>query len=191
MTRDGKNSMDITSGKRPLVLGVAVGVAGAAAVVSLVAFRHSSSTPAVVAPVGVPVSSPAPVLNHTGGLTHARMRMAALQVGPATVRLDGARIRTIAQRSARGRSEQIVRGVASTGSTYEVSVERIDGTELRVVLDAHSGRVLATLTEPADGQDGSGVQEPGERQVAGDAPVAGDQQDAPQPQDAPQDVVSD
>ena len=168
--------MNFSSPKRPLLLGLGLAVTGAAgaavaavAVTLAVASPSASQTPLLVpaaqtfatgaAPstaAGVAsggpavASSAAPAAPAAPSVAPAAPPVAAAAT-PTVISSDQAR--AIAERAGNGQAAEVQADTAPTGPTYDVSVTRTDGTDVEVVVDGHSGRILSTVAEPQDPQD--------------------------------------
>ncbi|MDQ1720429.1 MAG: hypothetical protein QOI26_163 [Pseudonocardiales bacterium] len=142
--------MNVNVGKRSLALGVAAGVTGAATVATL-AFASHASTPARTVQPLTPAAAVMP----------AMAAMAAPSAQPRanthSVALTAAQARVVAERATSGRAERVTSALMATGRSYSVWVDRANGTEAKLIIDARTGRVLSTVVEP---QDSSDVSEP-------------------------------
>jgi len=151
--------------KRAAGIGAAACIAGATAG-TWFAVNHDSSTtagaPVEPVPHVVTVSPSAPRFMHPMPNPHVveshRRRAVSHAAGPAHW-LSPARIRAIAAHAAGGRVEDIGPGDNPNRMTYDVSVVRVDGTDVTVVVDARSGAVLSADwrgQDPANPPDNTG-----------------------------------
>jgi len=145
--------MNLSATKRPILLGLALGgAAGAAAIITFAVTSPSASQ--------TPPATPAPQSSVAAGVTSIAPALAVPPVaaapatsGPAPVALDQAR--AIAERAGNGQSDKIETDTGPAGITYDVSVIRSDGTDVEVVVDARTGRILSNLAEQQDPQEQS------------------------------------
>lgn len=79
---------------------------------------------------------------------------ASSMVGP----LSATEAIRIAERQGSGRATEVDAETEATGKTYEVKVLRPGGAEVKVVVDATTGRVLSTKADDADVEDAAGAQ---------------------------------
>ena len=158
--------MNFSSPKRPLLLALALavpGAAGAAVAITLAVASPSApqTLPVVPAaqtfPAGVAPSiaagassSAAPVASTTAPVASTAPSVAAA-AAPTVISLDQARV--IAERAGNGQADQVQADTGPTGLSYDVSVTRSDGTDVEVIIDGHTGRVLSTVAETQDPQD--------------------------------------
>jgi Peptidase propeptide and YPEB domain len=165
--------MNFSSSKRPLLLGLALAVAGAAgAAVAVTLAVASPSAPqtlpvvpaaqvltagsspsiAVGADSGAPVvtSSAAPAVSAAPPVASTAPSVAPAAT-PTVISLDQAR--GIAERAANGQADQVQADTGPTGLTYDVPVTRSDGTDVEVIIDGHTGRIVSNVAEQQDPQD--------------------------------------
>jgi hypothetical protein len=145
-------TMNSTSAKRPLLLGLALtGAAGAAVAVTL-AVASPSAAPhtlagAPAAPTSPAGASPSAAAATTANPAPVASTTAALPgpATPTTISLDQAR--SIAAHAGNGQVDQIQADSGPTGISYDVSVTRADGTDVAVTIDGHTGRILSTIAD--------------------------------------------
>ncbi|MDQ1737449.1 MAG: hypothetical protein QOH56_3700 [Pseudonocardiales bacterium] len=77
----------------------------------------------------------------------------AAAASPTVITL--AQARGIAERAGRGLADKVQAETGPTGLSYDVSVTRSDGTDVELVMDGHTGRILTTIGEPPTPQDSS------------------------------------
>jgi hypothetical protein len=70
---------------------------------------------------------------------------------PTVISLDQAR--GIAERAGNGQADKVAVDSGPAGITYDVSVIRSDGTDVELMIDGHTGRILSNLAEPQSLQD--------------------------------------
>jgi uncharacterized membrane protein YkoI len=145
-------TMNFNSAKRPLLLGLALSVTGAAGAAAAVTLAVASpptaqnttvaptrqSSPAVAAPpiAAAPASSVTPVT-----------------AAPAPTVINPGQARGIAERAGNGQADNVQTETGPTGIAYDVSVTRSDGTDVQFIIDGHTGRILTTIAEPQNPQD--------------------------------------
>ena len=165
--------MNINLNKRTIGLGAALGIVGATAATWFAVAQGGSSTagtpvPAaqqrVAATSSATTSSAMPDMRHMGVLDqHPRASVVASTSTAAWV--TQARIRAIAAQAGGGTVEDVGPGDVPGRVTYDVQVVRADGTDVDVVVDAHSGAVLARdwsgqdAPTPPDPQQTDGTQD--------------------------------
>ncbi|MDT5031748.1 MAG: hypothetical protein QOC94_1919 [Actinoplanes sp.] len=144
--------MNFSSAKRPLLLGLALsltGAAGAAAAVTPAVAGPSAPQNAPVAPAGR--VSPAGTALSIAAATATSASPVATAAPPTVISVGQAR--GIAERAGNGRADKIEAEAGATGISYDVSVIRSDGTDVDLIIDGHTGRILTTFVEPPDPQD--------------------------------------
>jgi uncharacterized membrane protein YkoI len=155
-------------------IGAAVGVVGATAATWVAVAQGGSSTagtPVQIAQQRPPATlssdtaSPAmPDMQHMGVL-RAHPRTSAATSTSTEVWITPTRIRAIAARAGGGAVQDIGPGDVPGRVTYDVTVVRADGSDVTVVVDAHSGAVLARqwsdqdAPTPPDPQPADGAQD--------------------------------
>ena len=146
--------MNHSASKRPLLLGLALavtGAAGAAAAVTLAVTSPSArQTPPAMpaAQVVLPGSQP-PI---APAVASSAAAVAAIPT-PTAVSLDQAR--GIAARTGHGQVDKLEADAGPTGLIYNVSVIRADGADVQLVIDARTGTVLSNVVEQQNPPDGS------------------------------------
>jgi hypothetical protein len=157
--------MKVTAKKKPVIVGMAlVGSAAAAAGITLAVADSGRSAPqpvaqALQAPVDVPTSLAATT-------PAARPVTPAAAPSPAAVTFDQARV--IAERAGNGQMEKVDTEAIATGAAYDFTVIRADGTEVQLLVDVRSGRVLSNVADQPGPQeqpnigDQPSVQDPAE-----------------------------
>jgi uncharacterized membrane protein YkoI len=165
--------MQVTAKKKPVIAGVAlVGSAAAAAGITL-AIADSGRT----APQPVPLTQQIPVDVTTPA---AAITPAARPVTPTAtptrtaVTLDQAR--GIAERVGNGRMLKVDTETIATGAAYDITVIRADGTEVDLLVDVRSGRVLSSVADQPEPQE---------------QPNVGDQPSVPEPIEVPEQPAGD
>jgi hypothetical protein len=152
-------TMNLSSSKRPLLLGLALAVTGAAgaavAVTLAVASPSAPQTPPVVpaaqaSPAGAAASIAPAAASGTPPVATTAPAVAAVTT-PTVISLDQAR--GIAERAGNGQADKVQADTGPTGLSYDVSVTRSDGTDVEVIIDGHTGRILSTVAEPQNPQD--------------------------------------
>jgi uncharacterized membrane protein YkoI len=165
--------MIINLSKRTIGVGAAMGIVGATAATWFAVAQGGSSTAgtpvrAAQQPVATTssatTSSAMPDMRHMGVLgQHPRASVVASTSTAAWV--TQARIRAIAARAGGGSVQEIGPGDVPGRVTYDVTVVRADGSDVTVVVDAHSGAVLARdwsgqdAPTPPDPQQADGTQD--------------------------------
>ena len=91
----------------------------------------TSSTPTSSTPPTAPTSA-----TPTGPLTADQASSIAVQASPGTV-------------------TDVEQDTEATGPVFDVTVQHADGTETKVEVDATTGQIISTETDPADQPDGS------------------------------------
>jgi hypothetical protein len=145
--------MNLSSTKRPILLGLALGgAAGAAAIITFAVSRPSASQ--------APLAAPAPQSSVAAAVTSIAPAAAAAPAtsGPAPVTLDQAR--AIAEHAGNGQADKIETDTGPAGISYEVSVIRADGTDVELIVDARTGRILSNIAEQQDPQEQSDAPDP-------------------------------
>jgi uncharacterized membrane protein YkoI len=151
-------SMNLTSPKRPLLVGLALtGTAGAAVAVTLAVAGPSaphtpaSASTAQASPAGAPPSTAAAAAARPAAPVTSTAPAVAAPAAPTIISPDQAR--AIAARAGNGQADQIQADRGPTGISYDVSVTRSDGTDVEVILDGHTGRILSTVADTQDPAD--------------------------------------
>jgi hypothetical protein len=164
--------MNLSSPRRPLLLGLALtGAAGAAVAVTLAVASpstpdtapaaHAFAAGAAPSIAAAAASNPPPVTSPAPRVTSAARPVAA-PATPTIISLDEAR--GIAARAGNGQADQVQADAGPAGISYDVSVTRTDGTDVEVIIDGHTGRILSIITDTQnrvdanapDAQDGAG-----------------------------------
>jgi hypothetical protein len=148
-------TMKFSNAKRPLLLGLALavtGAAGAAVAVTLAVANPSApqTPPAVPVAQAVPAGA-APSIAPAAASSAPAGPAAPAAVTPTVISLDQAR--GIAERAGNGQADKVQADTGPTGISYDVSVTRSDGTDIEVVVDGHTGRILSTVADSQNPQD--------------------------------------
>jgi hypothetical protein len=156
---------------RTVGIGAAVGIAGATAGTWFAVAQGGSSTAGtpvraaqqpVAATSSATISPAMPDMRHMGVLRRHPHNSVVASTRTA-VWVTPARVRVIAARAGGGTVQEIGPGDLPGRVTYDVSVMRADGSDVTVVVDAHSGAVLARdwsgqdAPTPPDPQQSDGV----------------------------------
>jgi hypothetical protein len=144
--------MKLSSTKRPLRLGLALAVTGAAGAAAAVTLAVTSPAAPQTPPV-VPAAqtSPAGAVPSIAPAAAPSAPAAPAAAAPTVISLDQAR--GIAERAGNGQADKVAVDSGPAGITYDVSVIRSDGTDVELIIDGHSGRILSNIAEPQSLQD--------------------------------------
>ncbi|MEP6463023.1 MAG: PepSY domain-containing protein [Frankiaceae bacterium] len=164
--------MNSTTSRHFLVAGLALAVsAGTGAAVAHAGGPHNA--PRLSS--GVPTTT-----TTTNSATAAVVTSAgAGQVAATTAgSLTAAQARTAAERIGHGRATEVDAETDTTGNTYDVKLIRPDGVEVKVVLDARTGRAVRIDAGTETSDEANNQEKPAAQDTA-------DGQDKPETQDAP------
>jgi Peptidase propeptide and YPEB domain len=154
--------MNSPTSRRFLVAGIALAVsAGTGAAVAHAGGPHSAP----------PLTSEVPAATTTAAVTSTGAGQAATTAGSLTP----AQAKTAAERIGHGRATEVEAETNTAGSTYDVKLIRPDGVEVKIVIDAHTGRAVRIDTETQDEVD---------NQEKTEAQDTADGQDKPEADDA-------
>jgi uncharacterized membrane protein YkoI len=165
--------MQVTAIKKPVIVATAlIGSAAAAAVLTLAVADSGRSASQ---PVPLAQQLPLVVTSPSAASTPAVLPVAPIaKPTQTTFTLDQARV--IAERAGNGRMAKVDTEMIATGAAYDITVVRADGTEVQLLVDVRSGRVLSNVA------DLPGPQE---------QPNVGDQPSVPEPTDIPEQPAGD
>jgi uncharacterized membrane protein YkoI len=181
-TQQGRTSdMNFVSRSRSQILAVtavAAAAAGAAAII-MVALASSHGTqpqPGLGLDRQLPASVTSDVSSPTMPAVPSQLPKAAPSLPPQAAAAASARAplsplqaRALAERAANGQADQVEATVGPNGGvSYAVSVVRADGTDVQLVIDGRTGRVLSNVPEAQDTQPPQDIQSPPDTPSSGD-----------------------
>jgi hypothetical protein len=87
--------------------------------------------------------------------------------------LTEAQVRAIAERTIGGHAEQVVPVLTTAGQSYSVWVDGANGVEVKLVLDARTGKVLSKVSDPQESPDPADSADPTDSPDSTDSPGVG------------------